>query len=227
MHKFSATIALAALLCLFSCKNQENKPAAESNTKPATADSSKTDTSKKTILFFGNSLTAGYGIEPSQAFPALIQKKIDSMQLPYQVINGGVSGETSAGGNSRIDWILRQHIDVFVLELGGNDGLRGIPVDETKKNLQSIIDKVLAKNPSTKLVLAGMQIPPNMGQDYIGAFKNLFPELAKKNNMAFIPFLLEGVGGEPDLNQRDGIHPNEKGAEIVAGNVWKVLQPEL
>lgn len=217
------------ILALFACNNnkQENPAATNVADTVAVKDTTTSAANKKTILFFGNSLTAGYGIEPSQAFPALIQKKIDSLQLPYQVINGGVSGETSAGGNSRIDWILRQHIDVFILELGGNDGLRGIPVDETKKNLQSIIDKVLAKNPDTKMILAGMQIPPNMGQDYIGAFRNLYPELAKKNNMAFIPFLLEGVGGEPELNQRDGIHPNEKGAEIVAGNVWKVLQPEL
>lgn len=227
-RKFYAAAMLASVLVFFfACKNQQNRSGDENAAKSATADNNAAVAAKKTILFFGNSLTAGYGIEPSQAFPALIQKKIDSLQLPYQVINGGVSGETSAGGNSRIDWNLRQHIDVFILELGGNDGLRGIPVDETRKNLQSIIDKVRAKNPDTKMILAGMQIPPNMGQDYISAFRNLYPELAKKNNMAFIPFLLEGVGGEPDLNQRDGIHPNEKGAEIVAGNVWKVLQQEL
>lgn len=200
---------------------EEKKPAQAPVAEPAAA------TNKKNILFFGNSLTAGYGVEPAQAFPALIQKKIDSLNLNYTVVNGGVSGETSSGGNSRIDWALRQPVDVFILELGGNDGLRGIAVQETRKNLQEIIDKVIAKNPQTKLILAGMQMPPSMGQDYIKEFRNLYPELASKNKMAFIPFLLEGVGGEPELNQRDGIHPNEKGAVIVADNVWKILQPLL
>ena len=142
----------------------------------------------KTILFFGNSLTAGYGVDPSEAFPALIQNKIDSLQLNYKVINGGVSGETSSGGNGRVDWILRQPVDIFVLELGGNDGLRGIPLTETKKNLQAIIDKVKAKYPGAKLVLAGMQIPPNMGQQYATEFKNLYPELAAKNQHCFNSF---------------------------------------
>ena len=154
----------------------------------------------KTILFFGNSLTAGYGVDPSEAFPALIQNKIDSLKLDYKVINGGVSGETSAGGNGRIDWILRQPVDIFVLELGGNDGLRGIPLTETKKNLQAIIDKVKTKYPEAKLVLAGMQIPPNMGQQYATEFKNLYPGLAEKNKASLIPFLLQGVGGDPKLN---------------------------
>jgi acyl-CoA thioesterase-1 len=146
------------------------------------------------------------------------------LKLNYNVINAGVSGETSAGGNGRIDWILRQSIDVFVLELGGNDGLRGIPLAETKKNLQAIIDKVKAKYPDAKIILAGMQIPPNMGQDYTGEFKKIYPELAAKNKISLIPFLLQGVGGDPKLNQDDGIHPNVQGAIIVAENVWKVLK---
>jgi acyl-CoA thioesterase-1 len=179
---------------------------------------------KKTIVFFGNSLTAGFGLEPSQAFPALVQDIIDSLKLNYKVINAGVSGETSSGGLGRIDWILRQPLDVFVLELGGNDGLRGIPLSVTGKKLQAIIDKVKAKYPEAKIVLAGMQIPPNMGQDYTRIFKRIYPELASKNNIALIPFLLEGVGGNPDLNQQDGIHPNAEGAKIVAQNVWKILK---
>jgi acyl-CoA thioesterase-1 len=138
-----------------------------------------------------------------------------------------VSGETSSGGASRIDWVLRQVPDVFVLELGANDGLRGIPVAETRKNLQAIIDKVKAKNPTAKLILAGMQLPPNMGQTYSSGFRDLFPELAKRNDMTLIPFLLEGVGGEAKLNQQDGIHPTAEGARIVAQNVWQVLQPLL
>lgn len=182
---------------------------------------------QKTILFFGNSLTAGYGLEPAAAFPALIQKKIDSLQLPYKVVNAGVSGETSSGGNSRIDWILKQPVDVFVLELGANDGLRGIPIGETRRNLQSIIDKVKNRYPQAKLVMAGMQLPPNMGQQYATEFRNVFTDLAKKNDMALIPFLLEGVGGEVKLNQDDGIHPTAEGHVIVAGNVWEVLKEVL
>ena len=182
---------------------------------------------QKTILFFGNSLTAGYGLEPAAAFPAFIQKKIDSLQLPYKVVNAGVSGETSSGGNSRIDWILKQPVDVFVLELGANDGLRGIPIGETRRNLQSIIDKVKNRYPQAKLVMAGMQLPPNMGQQYATEFRNVFTDLAKKNDMALIPFLLEGVGGEVKLNQDDGIHPTAEGHVIVAGNVWEVLKEVL
>jgi acyl-CoA thioesterase-1 len=181
----------------------------------------------KTILFYGNSLTAGYGLDPSQAFPALIQQKVDSLNMPYKVVNAGVSGETSAGGNSRINWILKQPVDVFVLELGANDGLRGIPVVETKKNLQSIIDKVKAKYPNVKLVLAGMQVPPNMGQQYAGSFQRIYPELAQENNMALIPFLLQGVGGEAKLNLEDGIHPTAEGHQIVASNVWQVMKDVL
>jgi len=182
----------------------------------------------KTVLFFGNSLTAGYGVAPSQAFPALIQQKIDSAHMLYKVINGGVSGETSAGGNQRINFVLKQQpIDVFVLELGANDGLRGIPLSETRKNLQSIIDKVKAKYPDAKLVLAGMQIPPNMGQAYAAEFKDLYPALAKKNNMTLIPFLLQGVGGEARLNQQDGIHPTAEGHQVVASNVWGKLKAVL
>jgi acyl-CoA thioesterase I len=178
----------------------------------------------KTILFFGNSLTAGYGLDPTEAFPALIQQKIDSAKLPYKVVNAGVSGETSSGGNARIDWILKQPVDVFILELGANDGLRGIPVDETRRNLQAIIDKVKTKYPNAKLVLAGMQVPPNMGQAYATRFQSMFPELASANNMTLVPFLLEGVGGVRKLNLQDGIHPTAEGHKIVANTVWGVLQ---
>ncbi len=182
---------------------------------------------RKNIVFFGNSLTAGFGIDPSEAFPSLIQAKIDSLGLPYQVINAGLSGETSAGGNSRIDWVLRQPVYIFVLELGGNDGLRGIPMSETTKNLQRIIDKVRLKYPSSKIILAGMQIPPNMGEKYASAFRTVFQQLAVRNKIYLVPFLLEGVGGLPGLNQQDGIHPNVQGHKIVAENVWKVLKPIL
>lgn len=171
-------------------------------------------------------MTAGYGLdEPSQAFPALIQDKIDSLGLSFKCVNGGVSGETTAGGNGRIDFILKQQpIDIFVLELGANDGLRGISLAETRNNLQAITDKVKAKFPQVKLVLAGMQVPPNMGKEYGSEFLKIFPALAKANNMTLIPFLLEGVGGEEKLNQRDGIHPTAEGHKIVADNVWKELK---
>ena len=215
---------LALLFVSVSCGNNE-KPAVKD--QHVTTKNAKDIEKTKTILFFGNSLTAGYGLTPSEAFPALIQGKLDSLKLPYKVINAGVSGETSSGGNSRIDWILRQPLDVFVLELGGNDGLRGIPLSETKKNLQSIIDKVKAKNPTARLLIAGMQIPPNMGQKYTTEFRSVFPDLAKKNGVALLPFLLQGVGGEEKLNQQDGIHPTAEGHKIVAENVWKELEKLL
>ncbi len=181
----------------------------------------------KTILFFGDSLTAGYGLSPEEAFPALVEKQFNKNGKPCKVVNAGLSGETSAGGLSRIDWILRQPIDVFVLELGGNDGLRGLPLEETKKNLQAIIDKVRIKNPKAKIVVMGMMVPPNMGGNYTTEFKAIFPALAKKNNATLMPFLLEGVAGNEKLNLPDGIHPNMAGHKIVADNVAKVLNPLL
>lgn len=182
---------------------------------------------KRQIVFFGNSLTAAYGLEPEQGFPALIQAKIDSLGLAYKVINAGLSGETTAGGNERVDWILQQPVDVFVLELGGNDGLRGINPDATYANLQSIINKVKTKYPNANIILTGMEAPPNMGADFTKAFRQVFPRLAKENDLQLIPFLLDGVGGRPELNLPDGIHPNVQGQYIVADNVWKVLQPLL
>jgi acyl-CoA thioesterase-1 len=198
----------------------------KSSQDDAQATSNATDTSSsKNILFFGDSLTAGYGLDdPSDAFPGVVQNKIDSAKLPYKVINAGVSGETSAGGKGRIAWILKQKVDLFVLELGANDGLRGIPVSETIQNLQAIIDSVKTKYPKAKLVMLGMQVPPNMGDVYASNFKGIFPELAAKNKMALVPFLLKGVGGVPSLNQHDGIHPTAQGAKIVGNNVWQVLK---
>ena len=181
----------------------------------------------KVILFFGDSLTAGYGLSPDEAFPALVEKKCLQYGTPCKVINAGLSGETSAGGLSRIDWILRQPIDVFVLELGANDGLRGLPLDQTRKNLQAIIDKVEAKNPKVKIVIAGMMVPPNLGPEYTTNFRKIFPELARQNNATLIPFLLQDVAGYEKLNLSDGIHPNPEGHQIVANNVYKVLSPLL
>lgn len=214
---------IVAFLFVLGC-NDSKAPANPTND---TANSTDSAAKKKTIVFFGNSLTAGYGLTPSEAFPAIIQNKIDSLGLPYKVINAGVSGETSTGGNGRIDWILKQPLDVFVLELGANDGLRGIPLSQTRESLQSIIDKVKAKNPAVKLILAGMQIPPNMGVTYTTEFRDIYPGLAMKNGMKLIPFLLEGVGGEAKFNQQDGIHPTAEGHRIVAENIWKELKPML
>ncbi|WP_233578039.1 arylesterase [Hanamia caeni] len=224
----SANIYFLATLVftLLSCNNNSKDTAQhiQEEVKNNAADSSA---QKKTILFFGNSLTAGYGVDPSEAYPALIQDKIDSLHLNYKVINAGVSGETTSDGNSRVDWILKQPVDIFVLELGGNDGLRGIPLSVTEKNLQSIIDKVKAKYPGSKIILEGIQIPPNMGQDYTTQFRKIYPQLASKNKIELIPFLLKGVGGDPKLNQRDGIHPTAEGHKIVAENVWEVLKNNL
>jgi acyl-CoA thioesterase I len=181
----------------------------------------------KTILFYGDSLTAGYGLSPDEAFPALVGRKLSEKGKATKIINAGLSGETSAGGLTRIDWVLRQPIDVFVLELGPNDGLRGLPLEQTENNLQAIIDKVKAKNPNVKILIAGMMVPPNMGKDYSDQFKALYPRLAAKNKAMLIPFLLENVAGVEKLNLGDRIHPNQQGHAIVAENVLKVLEPIL
>ena len=212
---------------LGGCGSNEEKPNEGANQKREQVTAGTKNEKAKTIVFFGNSLTAGYGVDPSESFPSRVQDKIDSLQLPYKVINAGLSGETTAGGKSRIDWILRQPVNIFVLELGGNDGLRGIPIAETSKNLQAIIDRVREKYPEAKIILAGMQVPPNMGRNYATQFRVVFEQLAQKNKVELIPFLLENVGGVAALNQADGIHPNPQGARIVAENVWKVLQPML
>lgn len=182
---------------------------------------------KPIILFFGNSLTAGYGIEEEEAYPSLAGQRLDSLGYDYQVINGGLSGETTAGGLSRLDWFLEEKPEIFVLELGGNDGLRGIEIEETKKNLKAIIATVRTKFPDTKIILAGMQIPPNMGQDYTKRFAEIYPEIANEENVMLIPFLLEGVAGNPDLNLRDGIHPTEEGHKIVLENIWPYLYEQI
>jgi len=214
-------IALVLLSCGNSNttkKNVETVITATDNTVVATS-------SKKTILCFGDSLTAGYGLEDNNdAFPSLLQTKVDSLGLDYVVVNSGLSGETTAGGKSRIEWVLNKDIDVFLLELGANDGLRGVPLTETRANLQAIINMVHEKNPSTTIILAGMELPPNMGRDYTSEFRSIFSDLAKINDLKFIPFILENVGGIAELNQSDGIHPTVEGHKIVANTVWEVLE---
>lgn len=206
---------------LFSCGGSSPESANQSNSDSTTVNQKS---EQKLILFFGNSLTAGYGIDPEDAFPGLTQAALDSLGKDYKVINGGLSGETTAGGLSRLDWFLEEEPYLFVLELGGNDGLRGIQLSETKKNLLGIIDKVKAKYPNTKIILAGMQIPPNMGQEYTDEFKTIYPAVAQEKNVTLIPFLLEGVAGNPDLNLPDGIHPTEEGHKIVFRTIWPFIE---
>lgn len=210
--------------CLLICCSQNSENKEEDQTVSGTP---KAENKKKTILFFGNSLTAGYGIEKEEAFPDLIQQKIDSLEMAYQVINGGLSGETTASGLNRLDWFLEERPEIFILELGANDGLRGIPLTETRKNLVAIIDKVKNKYPDTTVLLAGMQIPPNMGQEYTESFKIMYEEVSEEKQVKLIPFLLEGVAGDPELNLPDGIHPTEEGHKIVAENVWDNIAPLL
>ncbi|MBC8053364.1 MAG: arylesterase [Sphingobacteriaceae bacterium] len=222
--RYLQSILLLMVAIMAACNN-ENSPKTGAKNQQDDSDSVKL---RKTILFFGNSLTAGYGLEdPDEAFPAVIQRKIDSLDLPYKVINAGLSGETTAGGVNRINWLLKQTIDIFVLELGANDGLRGIPVTETRKNLQSILDTVKVRYPNAKRILLGMEVPPNMGGKYASDFRVIFRELAEKNKIPFVPFMLEGVAGNVKLNLRDGIHPTGEGYKIVAENVWEVLKNEL
>lgn len=221
---FTAVLLLAVSLTLtVSCNQKQKTEKKVTSTTVKTAEKSK----KKNILFYGNSLTAGYGLDEEASFPSLIQDKIDSLDLNYRVINGGLSGETTASGLSRLDWFLEDQPEVFILELGGNDGLRGIPLEETRKNLNAIIAVVSKKFPSTKILLAGMQIPPNMGLEYAEEFREMYAEIAEKQNIGIIPFLLEGVAGNPDLNLPDGIHPTSEGQQIVAQTVWKHLRPLL
>lgn len=225
MHNFIKFSYFFILLLGFSCGDSKTKKQdSKSESAVTTSTDVKTMTGTKTILFFGNSLTAGYGLATEESFPSLIQDKLDSLNLDYEVINAGLSGETTSGGKNRLEWVLNQKVDVFVLELGANDGLRGVPLSETKTNLQAIIDMVRQKNEDTEIILAGMMIPPNMGQDYTAEFRTIFPDLAAKNEIQLIPFLLEGVAGNPNLNLEDGIHPTAEGQKIVANNVWVVLK---
>lgn len=216
------------LFLSFSCGESKNNKPSTSNENTNEIDNSLTESPKdKVILCFGDSITAGFGLDLEEAFPTVIQNRLDSLKLPYQVINAGLSGETTASGKNRVLWVLNQKVDIFILELGANDGLRGIPLSETRNNLQEIINIVKEANPETKIILAGMEIPPNMGPDYTSEFRNIFKELAEKNNIKSIPFLLANVAGIPELNQGDGIHPTVEGQKLVAENVWAVLNELL
>ncbi|WP_253274012.1 arylesterase [Flammeovirga sp. OC4] len=213
---------------LISCDSTEQKQENSKTIKTEVQQDSNPEEKRKNIIFFGNSLTAGYGLEKEAAFPSVIQREFDSLNINYHCINAGLSGETTAGGNERVDWILGQNKpDIFVLALGGNDALRGISPENSQQNLESIIDKVRASNPDCKILLAGIVPPPNMGKDYFDAFQKIYPTVSSNKNTFLLHFLLENVAGEPSLNQEDGIHPNEEGAKILAQNVMKALKPLL
>lgn len=219
-------IAIPLLIFILAACGGSNDSANKKDavTAPVAEPQTKVE-SKKNIVFFGNSLTAGYGLEDvNTGYVALIQQRLDSLGLPYRAINAGVSGETTAGGRERIDWVLRQPVDVFVLELGGNDALRGISPSTSYENLDAIIKAVKAKYPQAKIILAGMQAPPNMGQAYTSEFRKNYVKLAQEHGIALIPFFLEGVGGVAELNQGDRIHPNVEGQKILVENVWAVLK---
>ena len=243
MYKSVRILTIALLLLVTGACESQNKSntteVAAENSSPSNSTDSSTPTveespsatsendNKRNVLVFGDSITAGFGLEETEAFPALLQEKVDALSWDFNVINGGLSGDTSAGGLRRIKWMLREPVDVLILELGGNDGLRGTSPQVTKQNLQAIIDEVKASNEDVKVILAGMQIPPNLGQEYTTQFRDVFPSLAEENEAALIPFLLDKVGGIPSLNLPDGIHPTAEGHKIVAENVWKVLEPVL
>jgi len=179
------------------------------------------------VLFVGTSLTAGLGLDPSEAYPALLQQKIDARGLRYRVVNAGVSGETSAGARRRMEWLMRQPVAVLVVETGANDALRGQTPEATRENIQAILDEARRQDPPPKIVLAAMEALPNYGEEYRRRFRAIYPELAKANRATLVPFLLDGVAGDPELNQPDGIHPTAEGQKVVAENVWRVLGPSL
>ena len=180
-----------------------------------------------TLLFIGTSLTAGLGLEPDSAYPQLIQEKIESAHLPFEVVNAGVSGETTAGLLRRLDWLLKASFGVVVVESGANDGLRGTPVATVKENLRTVLSRIRAARPEARVLVVQMEAPPNLGPEYTQAFHALYGDVARETGATLIPFLLQGVAGDRDLNQADGIHPNQRGEHIVADNVWRSVEPVL
>jgi acyl-CoA thioesterase-1 len=219
-------LAFIAGFLFIGCSISDSKPT-ENIVEKQVNSTSESSKKENVILFFGNSITAAYGLDPSEAFSAIIQRKIDSLGLNFTCVNAGNTGETTKGGLSRLDWVLKDSVAVFVLELGANDGLRGYDVAETKKNLKMIIQRFKEKYPKSKVLLAGMKVPPSMSQEYYLQFEQIYPEIAREENVALIPFILEGVAGEKDLNLPDGIHPTAEGHQILAETVWKYLYPLL
>ena len=201
--------------------------AGEEEPAPPVQGTSAAADDRGSVVFLGTSLTAGLGLDPSEAYPALIQQRIDEAGLPFSVVNAGVSGETSAGARQRIDWLLQRPVDVLVVETGANDGLRGIDPAALRSNLDAILDRAESKDPAPALVVIGMEAPPNLGARYTSAFRDVFRSVAEEHGAAFIPFLLEGVAGVERLNQGDGIHPTAEGQRLMADIVWRALEPVL
>jgi len=208
-------------LGLAACAADDRAPAGDDAPAPPAAGE------RGRVVFLGTSLTAGLGLDPGQAYPALIQRRIDSAGLPFEAVNAGVSGETSAGARRRIDWLLRQPVSVLVIETGANDGLRGLEVDSLRANIQAIIADARKLSPPPAIILVGMRAPPNMGLGYTRRFREVYRDLAEKNDVALVPFLLEGVAGVSSLNQSDMIHPTAEGQRRMAETIWKVLEPVL
>lgn len=228
-------VLLSVLALMPACQSDSASPsdtpspAAPPDSRSADAPPARTDTaeSRPAIVVLGNSIAAGYGLQPEDSFPSILQERVNEAGFDYEVVNAGLSGDTSAGGLRRVDWLLQRNVEVLVIELGGNDGLRGIPPEVTKANLQGIIDRTREIHPDARIILAGMQIPPNMGPGFAQRFQAIYPELARANDIELIPFVLEGVGGIRELNLADGIHPTARGQRIVADNVWETLEPVL
>lgn len=227
-----ATASLIVSLFPIGCRPaaKDKTPQAAQAASAGKSDSiapSKTSAAGPTVLFIGTSLTAGLGLRPEEAYPALVQDKADSAGTPIVSVNAGVSGETSAGALNRIDWVLRGPADIVVLETGANDALRALPVSEARANISQILDRIKAAKPNAKIFLVQMEAPPNLGQQYTAAFHSMYGELAREKGATLIPFLLNGVAGHADLNQPDGLHPNVTGEKIVATNVWDSLKPAV
>jgi len=223
--RLSTVAAAFTLLLVVACGGQSDPP--RDSTAVAPADTSAQAPTRPSVVFLGTSLTAGLGVDPDQAYPALIQAKIDSAGLSFEVQNRGNSGETSAGALARLGWILQAPPRVLVIETGANDGLRGQDPDSTKANIQGIIDRIRARDSTTRIVLVQMEAMPNLGRRYVTRFHSIYPELAAANGVTLVPFLLNGVAGVDSLNQADGIHPTPKGHERVADNVWQAIRPVL
>lgn len=221
------TVVIFLWLITLSCTTSPPSESLPTERQAPTQAAEPMNEESKLILFLGDSLTAGYGLDPAQAFPAIIQDKIRERSWDFRVVNAGISGDTTSSGLSRVDWYLDRKVDVLFLELGANDGLRGISLALTRENLQKIIDRVRQENPEVRVIIAGMMIPTNLGPDYTTEFKDIFIELASANDAVLIPFLLEGVAAQPQLNLEDGIHPTAEGHRIVSENVWRYMEPVL
>ena len=226
MKRFSLIYALVLLALVTACRSQaKTPPESASAADPAPPPAAATAPARPRIVVLGDSLTAGYGLAPTQSYPYLLQQKLTDEGYKFEVVNAGVSGDTSAGGVRRLDWALEGDVRVLIVALGGNDGLRGLSVDEMTRNIDQIIAH--ARRKDIAVVLAGMEAPPNYGPEYAAAFRSAFQELARQHRVPLIPFLLSGVAADADLNLQDGIHPNPRGAAVVSETVWKALRPVL